>query len=283
MWITTRRNEVWMYLSASALVWGAALVARAATDDQKQRSSSSVPAKKWVGAVDMSGWKIKESECAVKGVRTTLGLPSLRDSQVQAELAVVEADTTPYLSGDIVDRPVWHVTVEDWSVVVPSLSSGISDRFVRTLDAYLDPTDGKLLKLETRWPAGEPPLGPPPSAETAVEQMRRSDNHVYHRFPAEPPKVTFLDALDAIVEQAGAQPTVARQIIAHYVVWSTTSRQPRAVWAITLRGIPPYFLRGRAVSDEPRFQLRYIVDATTGKFLRSSNAPGPVEPSTGGE
>ena len=225
-----------------------------------------------------SEWKLKEPEGAVAGARAILGLPAVKSSNIHAKLVVLKEDPTPYLREQIINRPIWQVTIKDWSVRLPCYPEGVSDPFKRTLDVYVDPVDGKLLKLETRWPEGEPHLiGPRPSAETAAQQIRGGGGERYYGFPSEPPEVSFLDALDAAVARGGAKPFVARQIFGHYVIQSCGLHKPTPVWAITLWGIPPYHLPGRAETNEPVFVLRYIVDGETGQWRSHVTTPHPTE------
>lgn len=224
--------------------------------------------------MDTSEWLIREAKAAIERAVAIVGLEELKDSQVHAALVVLKEENTPYLSEQLINRPLWRVTVKDWSVNVPALEKGLADQFRRTLDMYIDPVDGKLLKLETRWPEGEPRLmRTHPDAETTVTNMRHGGNEVYHGFPSEPPKVSFLEALDSAVERGGAQPNKARQIFGHYIIQSRGLDNRRPVWAITLWGIPPYHLLGRAETNDPVFSVRYVVDANTGKCLFHVNTP----------
>ncbi len=53
---------------------------------------------------------------------------------------------------------------------------------------------------------------------------------------------------------------------------------PRAVWAITLRGLPPIPAHGFGAESVPVWQrnhMRNVVDAVTGQFLFATNIPTP--------
>lgn len=228
-----------------------------------------------------AGWKVKENTQAIEIVRRRLGVRDERDWGMKANLVVLEKDHTPYLSNKIINRPVWQVTVDGWRVSYRSLPD-VEDRFVRTLDVFVDPVNARFLKLETRWPKGERPIAPQPSAESATEQMRRHGNEVYHGFPKDPPKFSFFDVLDS-VPRCGGNATEARQIIAHYIMWSRVGEwsDPRPVWAIMLRGVQQ--IPGQMHSNEPRFHWKVIVDAETGKCLGGSNTPLPDKPDPGRE
>ncbi len=258
-----RRASLVMLLAAGNV---SAEVAPRPVDDRASKEPESQPS---------ATWKVATAPRAIEQVRSVLGIAGAKSFQTKARLAVVASDRTPYLSEQIVGRTAWRVTLEDWKIVLSS-EPALRDRFSRTLDVFVDPIHGRLLKLETQWPQGEPPIRPHPTAESATWQMWNSGREVYHGFPAAPPKVTLQQALTAIREQGGGNPTVARQIIGHYVVWSMKgiSEEPRPVWAIMLWGIPPQ-LPFRADSKEPRFRMRYIIDAATGKYILRINTPGP--------
>lgn len=260
--------SVWMFLCPTVL----------AADPPKKpddRPVSGLVAKEPDPATstDRSKWKIREAEPAIERARTIVGIKELRTKQASAELTVLEDDLTPCLHNQIVNRPLWHVTINDWSVKLASFPEARDD-FKRTLDVYIDPVDGKLLKLETRWPEGEPHLiGPRPAADVATKQVLTGGER-HHGFPSEPPAVSFLDALDNAVARSDANPFLARQIFGHYVIQSEgPMHKPSPVWSITLWGIPPYYLYGRAETNDPIFVLRYIVDARTGRWRSSITNP----------
>ena len=174
---------------------------------------------------------------------------------------------------------------------LPSAPRGFRDRFVRTLDVFIDPTDGRVFRVRSRWPPKESPIAPEPSAEFATTQLKSSGLEVYHGFPTEIPAVTFLDALDRI-QGVGRNPLIAKQIIGNYVTWSRGPTEPnlhwgmkepgrwsrpRPVWAITLRGIPASRPRPEWPKDA-RYSFRYIVDARTGEVIMGTNIPHSDKP-----
>ena len=123
---------------------------------------------------------------------------------------------------------------------------------------------------------------PAPRAYGGEARLWGAGYEIYHGFPAEPPKISFLDALDAI----GGHPLLAKEIYALYVMESEMKSQPRPVWAITLRGIPPlhFITVPPGVSQDKlppiwqRNHFRYVVNAVTGKVLFATNSPQPMDP-----
>jgi hypothetical protein len=223
-----------------------------------------------------SEWKLKEPEDALKRAGEVLGVEDRTAVRMEAKLIVRDKDNIPYLSGQVVGRPLWLVTVHEWRLRLPTAPGVVEDVYVRTFDVWVEPVEGRLLRIASRWPEGEVPMAPEPSAAAATDEISRSGSETYHGFPDTGPTTTLLVALDGM-QRRGPRPLAARQIGAHYVLWSAYNikyRVPRPVWAITLRGEPP-LLPPPGSTTEPRFQNRYIVDAETGKFLCATNIPVP--------
>ncbi|UCE61665.1 MAG: hypothetical protein JSU63_07935 [Phycisphaerales bacterium] len=191
-----------------------------------------------------------------------------------ASVITLAEDNTPFLSARLIGRPLWRVVLRDWSINVRVGSVSIDDPYSRVADVYLDPVSGRILKLKTRWPEGVPEMAPEVSAETGAEQMTRFGRTRYHDFPRKEPKVTFFQALESIPRLTGDNPAEAEQIVALYVMWSRMDKEPRAVWAIMLRGVPMQNPPPGFPPDVPD-QYTYIIDAQTGKWIMTTNTPEP--------
>jgi hypothetical protein len=249
---------------------------------QRDSSSGSKSAVSGTGA----DWSIHREDLAVVAALRILGIPENRATACSAELITVAEDNTPFLSDQIVGRTIWKVVVESGRLQLESALPGFEDAFERVFDVLVDPENGIILKIVSRWPDGIPEIAPEPPSWSAEEQMRRSGLEVYHGFPAEKPKISFLEALDIVLTQGTGSPLVAKQISAHYVIQSKMGREARPVWAINLRGIPPLEVGGgpgmaeetrrRAVPVEARNHIRNIVDARSGKWLSASTSPQPI-------
>ncbi|MHC4389663.1 MAG: hypothetical protein ACYSX1_13800, partial [Planctomycetota bacterium] len=133
-----------------------------------------------------------------------------------------------------------------------------------------------------------------PPAAIAEAQMRASQE-LYLGFPAVPPKLSLVDALDCIWSAVVGTPYEAKEIYAVYVMHSKMPQSPlgwqaRPLWVITLRGIPPISFVGdpamipgaEAAKDVGSVRelnhLRYGVDAVSGQVLFATTAPQPVGP-----
>jgi len=223
--------------------------------------------------VERSSWSLQDDRVVLERVAPVTGLP--KGTSQTADLTTLGDDTLPYLHDQVSGRPLWKVSITGARIQLPSTPAGFRDRYERTIDVLLDPVGGGFVALSSRWPIGEAPMPPEPGAKSAAEQMTRSGGETYHGFPTVQPGVSFINALDAI-QRGGGSPLIAKQIIAHYVMWSRAGKwaEPRAVWAITLRGIPPVMAPpGTASGALDKF--RFIVDGQTGKLLCGSNTPRP--------
>ena len=225
---------------------------------------------------DRSTWALQEMDQAIAKAREILGVADQMGLPSRAEIVILAEDNTPFLSEQIIARPVWHVVISNWNLELKSAAPDVKDSYTRTFDTFVDPLNGHLLKLVSRWPEGVRRIPAEPGAGSYTKQMRRSGYERYHALPEEDPPISFLDALDGIL-QGGGNPLIAKQIVGQYVVWSRMGRQPKSVWAITLRGISPIRAAYPGVSVHARDHLRYIVDPQTGKWICASSTPQPDE------
>jgi len=194
-------------------------------------------------------------------------------------------DNTPFLHTQINGKKaVWSVKIDNVRLKLKSAPPGFKDKYVRKFQVFVDPNTGHLLKITSTFDGNDPDMLPEPPAAVAETRMKNSSNEMYHGFPAEAPKITFLGALDVIVSSAPS-PFVAKEIYAVYVVQSRRGLRPRPVWAITLRGIPGIIPTGppglKKEHWSPVWQrnhIRVVVDASKGKMLFATSVPQPVAP-----
>jgi hypothetical protein len=166
------------------------------------------------------------------------------------------------------------IQLANWKLDLKSSPPGSSDTYSRELEVLLDPEDGTVLKILTRWPGDEPPIAPEPSADSASRQMMGSGLEKYHGFAANPPLISFIQALD-ILQQGGGNPLVAKQIIGQWVVWSRMDSKPKPMWIITLRGIPPVPAAFEGVPIDARNHFRYVIDPVEKRLVFGSSRPQP--------
>jgi hypothetical protein len=201
-------------------------------------------------------------------------LPGVSTSSLRI---VVSEDNTPFLAKNIVKRQAWSVEVDNVSLKLKSAVPNFKDRYVRTFFVVIDQQTGQLLRITSESAGTATDLRSPPTADTAETQLRAS-GETYHDLPLEVPKVSFLDALDAVLSRGKGSPFLAQRIRAAYVIESDGGAAPRPVWAITLEGIPPMQPHGRRPTEVPAWQrdhIRNIVDATSGAVLFATTIPQP--------
>jgi hypothetical protein len=225
---------------------------------------------------DPSQWAVQNKDQAIARIKEILGVSGQGDLQIDAKIVLLAEDNTPFLSGQVTGRPVWHVVISNWKLHLKSAPPDVKDVYTRVFDIFLGAEEGHLLKIVSRWPQGVPRIPPEPGPASYTDQVRRSGKGKYHGFPKEDPPIKFLDALDSIFREAG-DPLGAEQIVGQYVVWSQMDRPPKPVWAITLRDTQPMWesaFPGAAVSA--RNHMRHIVDGRTGKCICAGSVPQPV-------
>jgi len=225
---------------------------------------------------DSSSWTLHDSEQTALRARQILGIPTDATATISASVETLQDDNTPYLREQLLGRPLWHVEIRDWSLHLNSDVRRRKDPYRRTLDVFLDPNSGQVVKLQTRWPPGEPPSAPEPTAESAAWQMLNGPSEIYHGIPDVPPPISFMEAVD-ILYRAGFNPFSAKQLIGHWVVWSCLGSDPKPMWVVTLRGLPPPAIPRYDPDIALYYQdhLRIVIDPVEKMWVRGSNSPQP--------
>jgi hypothetical protein len=171
------------------------------------------------------------------------------------------------------------VVWQDVRLSLPS-ASGASDQHSRQVQIRLSQGTGQLLSATLR--AGELADGarPTPDGDVAQRQLQQAAER-YAGLPASPPRVSLLQALDAVLVRGIGSPLQASEIHVLYVMHVHHGRAPVPAWVITLNGIPPLPHKGPRGAEVPVWQLNHIrnvVDANTGKPLFATTIPQPTPP-----
>ena len=226
---------------------------------------------------EKEAWVLKTEDQAVSAALATTGFSRLTHYSVPAtkaaELVVLDDDQTPFLHGQINGRQLWHVEVQVKLELKVEDRTGAThqeyDTTSRKFDIYLDPRTGNIIKLVSGAEAVYEHKPPLPSTDTAERDLSWHRTF-YHDLPAEPPGIDFLEALRSTV----GHPFLAREIHASYLTYSRRDSDPRPVWIIDLRGIPPLPGHPRVeIPIEQRNHMRSIVDAQTGRHMGSGTSP----------
>lgn len=229
---------------------------------------------------DKTNWALKTEDQAVRAALATTGFSRLTHYQVPAtkaaELVVLEDDQTPFLHNQINGRQLWHVEVQVKLELKVEDRTGAThleyDTTSRKFDIYLDPRTGNIIKMVSGANAVYEHKPPLPSADTVERVLsgQSGQREIYHDLPAEPPGVDFLEAMRSTI----GHPFLAREIHVSYLTYSKMDSDPRPVWIIDLRGIPPRPGHPRVeIPIEQLNHMRSIVDARTGRHLGSGNSP----------
>jgi len=198
-------------------------------------------------------------------------------SQISAQRETVTEDKTPFLWKQFIGKRAWRVDFENVSLKLSSSIPGYPDSYRRKFTVLIDEETGRLLSISSKFEGEAPDMRPLPSGEAAEAQLQ-GQQEVYLGLPTIEPKIKFLDALDLVLSKGVGSPFLAKEIYGVYVLDSRMKSPARAVWAITLRGLPPIPVDGPYGDTVPVWQrnhMRNVLDATTGEHLFATNSPQP--------
>jgi hypothetical protein len=118
---------------------------------------------------DTSDWALQNEEHAIAKAREIIGVSERDIRNVTAKLVTLaeHEDKTPFLHDQIIGRPIWQIVITKWKLRLTSAGPDEKDLYERTFDIFVDPKNGHLLKILSRWPKGVPPIAPRPPANSA--------------------------------------------------------------------------------------------------------------------
>jgi len=208
-------------------------------------------------------------------------------SKPVATMATMVNDNTPFLATQFDGRSVWNVEFDGGSLKLKSMASWARDQYPRVFTVSIDSGNGQLLGIRCRCKGQDPDFGPEPSVVSAETQLRNS-GEIYTGVPSTDPKLRFIDAVDMVLAKGFGSPLTTKEIDGKYVMYSAMGSAPRAVWIITLRGIPaiqppgpmPSPIGSKPVPASPiplwqRNHIRNIIDAMSGEWIFASTIPQP--------
>jgi hypothetical protein len=218
------------------------------------------------GAIDLSSRLTRLNEISTSSSATNM---------------TVAGDNTPFLARDFENRSVWSVEYSGVSLKLKLANPKYVDKYrqKRTFTVWLDAKTGQLLKIRSKFQGEAGEMRQEPSADSAESQLRAA-GEFYSGLPnvSVQPRITFLDAVDAVLSQGIGSPLAAKEIDGLCVMHSKMGSTPRLVWVVTLRGLPPIPAKGPQGDLVPAWQrnhIRNVVDAVTGKCLFATNVPQP--------
>lgn len=192
------------------------------------------------------------------------------------ELQIEEIDI-PFVSRQFTNRNVWRVEFEPASLKLKSSNQGFEDRYQRKFVVLAEKETGVIVQVRSRYEGEAEDMRPEPPSALAEAQLRKQ-GEIYHGFPLVEPEISFVDALDIVLTRGIGSPFVAKEIDGLYLMHSERGGEPKAVWIITLRGIPPRIAKGPGGDTVPVWQrnhIRNVIDAMSGECLFATNTPQP--------
>lgn len=188
-------------------------------------------------------------------------------------------DNTPFLHEKVKGRKnVWLVEMKNFHLKLKTPDPDFKDRYNRNFKILIDPNNGELLRISSKFDGNDPDVGTARKAERIEKEFQ--DNIRYLGFPDTLPKISFIDALNIVQKFGVGMPYNAKEIDAQYVWYSDefrTKGEPQLVWIIDLRGIPPIAppLSDDAIDIRAVNHIRYVINAETGIILQAGNSPSP--------
>jgi len=184
----------------------------------------------------------------------------------------------PFLGKTLKWKKVWQINVANGLLgLKPKNTKKDYKENVYDFKIFLDYKGKKILMITAVLKNGKNIQSfPKPSISSAEKQIKDGGNEIYTGFPEKVPTINFHDALKNVYSGFGGNPLGASEIEAIYVMRSCMGKEPKAVWEITLRGIPPILGFGGdedSASVSQRNHLRHTVDAKTGKLLTATTSP----------
>ena len=187
-------------------------------------------------------------------------------------------DNTPFLHEKVKGRKnVWLVEMKNFHLKIKTPDPDFKDRYNRNFKILIDPNNGELLRISSKYDGNDPDVGTAPNAEKVEKEF---PNRKYLGFPDTLPNISFIDALNIVQKFGVGMPYNAKEIDAQYVWYSDefrTKGEPQLVWIIDLRGIPPIAppLSDDATDIRAVNHIRYVINAETGIILQAGNSPSP--------
>jgi hypothetical protein len=185
-------------------------------------------------------------------------------------LEVFVDSTTPLLFADIRGKPVWRVSLRDFRLRRASSDDSLDMLNPRDFEIFIDQTDGKLLKIESRGENYDSSVIRKPSIQDAERELT-IQHEKFWGFPSTAPEISFEQALGPV----WGDPDLTMEIVAYYTLNSIAASQPRPVWQIHVYGGHIYMLGHEDLPIYLRNYLRAFIDARTGEFLKGDNLPRP--------
>jgi len=216
-----------------------------------------------------------EAGAKARAARLT-GLDQLT-TRITAQRVSASRDQTPFIWQEFADRPAWRIDYVGVQLRFKSATPGFADRYIRTFSVLLTESTGQLISVSSKFEGTDPDLREPATAVAAEAQLGAEDE-IYYGLPSRDPRHSFLMALEIVLNQGIGSPFLAKEIYGNYVLHSRGASPQRAVWVITLRGLPPLPAHGPGADSVPVWQrnhMRNVVDDETGSNLFATNSPQP--------
>ena len=177
----------------------------------------------------------------------------------------------PFLSSKLNAETGIHVRFASGKIKWRPPLNEIDDPYERHISVFLDAEAKRLLAVTIRLGIRPPDIQVLPLGEQ--EQRLRASGTIYESFPANVPKVSFLQALAAVHAKGLGKPLRAKEIDGFYLnlAFPRSKSETTARWIIILRGLPAF---GMPSWHSTATFTRNGVDPTTGEWIGANANSG---------
>ena len=193
--------------------------------------------------------------------------------QAAVEMIVGSDSTSPFVAERINGQHVWRVRYgkvllqfEKWA------DTPVKPREY-DLEVYFDSASGRLLKISLLNEQQDTALVKKPTARCAEIQLQGTP-----RFqPNDDPTTSFVEVLASLPRC----PLLATEIVAFYWLMDLHGEgQAQPIWEVYLYGNPSFRFKPAPIKQSlsDRSYVRYLVNASSAKWIMSSNDPSPTSP-----
>jgi len=175
-------------------------------------------------------------------------------------------DKTPFLHKQINNLDVWKIAFQNITLTPDDRLHDEDAGYKRTFDVYIDPKDGKLLKIESIYSGKNVDFAPEPGIEWAEKSMIGS-RYVFQDFAD--PDSNYVGLFD-VLKSLG--PRNFKQLKAVLVIIPVLGQDTtQVVWFVTYRGTDPYFPKSKgadlSITEAYNYQS-FIYDAKSVELNR---------------
>ena len=210
--------------------------------------------------------QITDTTSAINRAVALTGLNAVSKSISASRIALTDTNV-PFVKDQYQNRDSWCVTFDDVSLTgkLDNSDPGLRDSYEnqRKFLVYIDAKTSQLLQVKCVY------AGKFNQIELGADRLRPKTRRKF-LLPSTDPKVTFMGAVNKVLDSGMASPFLAKEIDGLYVMAKPEGKNegPRAYWIIVLKGLPGQLsFGGIGTTPTTGFISCNFMDPTTGNWL----------------